>query len=119
MPKRIQRQNTKGWRKPDGAVYVGRGSKWRNPYRVAGSAIKDADHGRTIRFGSHREALWEAVRWYAEAIPNGWDGVRDAEEIRRELAGHDLMCWCPLDQPCHADVLLELANREEGGDDGQ
>lgn len=33
-----------------------------------------------------------------------------------ELATHadaaDLMCFCPLDQPCHADVLLELANRE-------
>jgi hypothetical protein len=27
-----------------------------------------------------------------------------------ELAGHDLICFCPLDQPCHADVLLELAN---------
>lgn len=32
------------------------------------------------------------------------------EQIRRELAGKDLACWCPLDQPCHADVLLELAN---------
>lgn len=31
-------------------------------------------------------------------------------EIRAELAGHDLACWCPLDQACHADVLLELAN---------
>jgi len=28
----------------------------------------------------------------------------------RELRGKDLACWCPLDQPCHADVLLELAN---------
>ena len=28
-----------------------------------------------------------------------------------ELRGHDLCCWCPLDQPCHADVLLELANQ--------
>lgn len=25
----------------------------------------------------------------------------------------NLACWCPLDQPCHADVLLEIANREE------
>lgn len=32
------------------------------------------------------------------------------DEIRAELAGKDLACWCPLDQPCHADVLLELAN---------
>jgi len=36
------------------------------------------------------------------------------DEIRAELAGHDLACWCPLDQPCHADVLLELANAQVG-----
>ncbi|XAZ30649.1 DUF4326 domain-containing protein [Paenarthrobacter ureafaciens] len=34
------------------------------------------------------------------------------DEIRAELAGKDLACWCPLDKPCHADVLLELANAE-------
>ncbi len=36
-----------------------------------------------------------------------------ADRIRNELAGSDLACWCPLDQPCHADVLLEIANRGE------
>lgn len=30
-----------------------------------------------------------------------------------ELRGRDLACWCPLDQPCHADVLLELANVDD------
>jgi hypothetical protein len=29
------------------------------------------------------------------------------DDVRRELTGHDLACWCPLDEPCHADVLLE------------
>ena len=32
------------------------------------------------------------------------------EDARRELAGHDLACWCSLDGPCHADVLIEIAN---------
>lgn len=32
------------------------------------------------------------------------------EDIRRELAGHDLACWCHIGVPCHADVLLALAN---------
>lgn len=32
------------------------------------------------------------------------------DEIRSELAGKNLACWCPPDQPCHADVLLEIAN---------
>lgn len=34
----------------------------------------------------------------------------DIGDIKRELRGHDLACWCPLDEPCHADVLLEVAN---------
>ena len=45
------------------------------------------------------------------------DNYRDpwgADRIRKELAGSDLACWCPLGQPCHADVLLEIANRGEG-----
>jgi hypothetical protein len=31
------------------------------------------------------------------------------------LRGHDLACWCPLDKPCHADVLLRLANTGSSG----
>ena len=112
-PRRIQRRRTKGWRAPEGAIYVGRGTKWGNPWTVVQSHIVDADGERQIHFESHEEALWEAVHWYAEAVANGWEGVPYAEEIRAKLAGHDLMCWCPLDQPCHADVLLEIAN---GGD---
>ncbi|MGO8055976.1 DUF4326 domain-containing protein, partial [Rhizobium leguminosarum] len=32
------------------------------------------------------------------------------KQVRHELRGKNLACWCPLDQPCHADVLLEIAN---------
>jgi hypothetical protein len=35
------------------------------------------------------------------------------DDIRQELVGKNLACWCPIDQPCHADVLLELANAAE------
>lgn len=45
-----------------------------------------------------RDHLWRQLRR---------DAVR---EMLAELRGHDLVCWCPLDQPCHADVLIELAN---------
>jgi hypothetical protein len=37
-----------------------------------------------------------------------------ADDVRAELAGHDLACWCPLDSPCHADILLEQANAASG-----
>lgn len=39
-----------------------------------------------------------------------WFGPLRITGDLQELRGHDLCCWCPLDQPCHADVLLELAN---------
>jgi hypothetical protein len=44
------------------------------------------------------------------------DAAEAVRQFRDEL-GRDLACWCPLDEPCHADVLLELANR--GGTDGR
>ena len=39
----------------------------------------------------------------------------DRSDAIAELGGHDLTCWCPLDTPCHADVLLSLANPPEIG----
>ncbi len=83
-PQRIQRQRTKGWRMPDGAVYVGRPTKWGNPYLGEGAVA--------------------TYRARAE---------QSADAIRAELAGKDLACWCPLSSPCHGDVLLELANAGE------
>ena len=87
MPKRIQRKRTKGWRMPPNTVYVGRPTKWGNPYRVGDPDIPDANSAQN------------SFRNQAAALP--------VEELR----GKDIACWCPLDQPCHADVLLELANQ--------
>lgn len=39
-----------------------------------------------------------------------FQGRPTVEEIQTKLRGHNLACWCPLSQPCHADVLLEIAN---------
>ena len=36
------------------------------------------------------------------------------EKARRELAGHDLCCWCDPEQACHADTLIEVANSRPG-----
>lgn len=107
-PKRIQRKRTRGWTKPDGAIYVGRGSTWGNPWRVGehlmtyAGPINGAQRGQefTITPGL-------AVELYRAAFEP------DLREIVASLSGSDLMCWCPLDQPCHADVLLEIANRSE------
>ena len=96
---RIQRKRTKGWRMPEGAVNVTRPSDWSNPFRV-GDAVLPMDG---LKVTITQALAVELFRAYVAQC--GWEG-----QIRDELAGKTLMCWCRLDQPCHADVLLELAN---------
>lgn len=48
---------------------------------------------------------------YRFAVENSLPDVPTVPEIREHLAGADLACWCRLDETCHADVLLEVANR--------
>lgn len=107
MTQRIQRRRTKGWRMPEGAVYVGRGSKWGNPWRVGQIVKVETPSLNTLEWWLHREFLITpelAVALYRAAF------TPDADLIRTELAGKDLTCWCPLSAPCHGDVLLEIAN---------
>jgi hypothetical protein len=102
MPKRIQRKRTKGWRMPDGAVYVGRPTIFGNPFHVGIDAPGSFDATREFR------------RWLNVENSTGGGGLRRIALLARiiELRGRDLACFCPLDQSCHADVLLELANKE-------
>ena len=116
-PKRIQRRRTKGWRMPDGAVYVGRPSKWGNPFRPvqrpSGLWIPTDDNGVTYEgpFYRYSAALGACVRLFVE-VEVDLGLLADRADVT-ELRGKDLCCWCPLDSPCHADVLLALANGEE------
>lgn len=83
---------------PEGAVYVGRLTKWGNPYVLG----EDGDRAECVSL--YRQHFWKKNgKWRFDASPN------DIGELR----GRDLACWCPLDRPCHADVLLEIANAEE------
>lgn len=126
MPKRVQMTRNKPWRadNPD-AVIVARPTKWGNPWRVV--AVRDnwfpwgeaadvihEERGSSIgRFSlTTRIPNTGAPYWACHAYR------RDLTEeliaaARRELAGRDLACWCRLDQPCHADILLALAAGEE------
>lgn len=92
-PKRIQRKRAKGWRMPEGAVYVGRPTQWGNPFRVGELS---------------RERCIELYR--AEILGGGGLVGFNRFWAESQLRGKDLACFCPLDKPCHADVLLELAN---------
>lgn len=117
MPERIQRKRTKGYRMPDGAVYVGRPTRWGNPFTVDG--YLEVMGGPDTTRAEARRVCVEAFRDWLNG--NTWAAGSGFqwEQRRRDylasiplLAGKDLACWCPLDQPCHADVLLDRANRE-------
>ncbi len=104
MPVRIQRKRTKGFRLQDASpnglpvVYVGRPSKWGNPYTGA-------------------TALDDFTKWASNKRLRG-----DLHELR----GKNLACWCKLCErhrdgkplgvecsdcvPCHAEILLEISN---------
>lgn len=127
MAQRIQRRRTKGWRMPEGAIYVGRPTIWGNPYRVIrqGKTTWEVyafeESSPTASFVSRTGV--EARAFAVERLLCLIDNYRDpwgADRIRNELAGSDLACWCPLEDehgnrvPCHADVLLEIANRGDG-----
>ena len=115
MPKRIQRKRTKGWKMPPNTVYVGRPTKWGNPFVVSNDAARVAYYAERANVDGWRN--WPvadretAVARFREHIKNWIRNGWNAEQLR----GKDLACWCPLDQPCHADVLLEIANAEVAG----
>ncbi len=115
-PQRVQITRSKPWRadNPD-AVIVDRRTVWGNPYHAGRCydprlwAVGSDLLGDAVgpRFHSEADAIVEAVkrfRGYARrrlAREPAWlDGIR----------GHDLACWCKPGAPCHADILLELAN---------
>lgn len=105
---------------PPGAVYVGRPTLFGNPFRpgVNGTPEEcvalyrrylDGEIGpedTAWRNGLLHDPKFEGDPYRGKTIV--WAGLLE------KLRGHDLACWCPLDQPCHVDVLLELANAEKG-----
>lgn len=79
-------------------MVVARPTKWGNRYRVGDRYLTDNMGHGTVRDRAHAVELF-----VSRQLPRMTDLAR--------LRGKDLACWCPLDQPCHGDVLLEFANR--------
>ena len=92
-PSRLQRKRTRGWRMPAGAVYVGRPSRWGNPWRIGKGRGECTPRAAVANFRRY-------LRQHPELV----------EEARPVLAGRDLVCWCREGDPCHADVWLEVVN---------
>jgi hypothetical protein len=96
MPQRVQLSRRKGWRMPPDTVRVSRPGPWGNPFAVGGI---DPQTGGVIANRARAVDLFE----------HALDPAR-AARARHELKGRNLACWCPLDEPCHADILLRIAN---------
>lgn len=119
-PRRIKRERTRGWRAPEHSTYVGRPTRFGNPYRLV-----RADHGLLVQFGETGGGVgvWpneaEARRYATEAYRVWINQPEQADALllfRALLYGRDLTCWCPLPaegEPdhCHARVLLDLVNQ--------
>jgi len=109
-PHRVQLRRSKGWMMPPNTLKVDRTSRWGNPWRIVAPnkhrKVWAVDGPRVYQeCADEWEALSLALRKFrfrAETTPGFLHGLR----------GKNLACWCALDKPCHADVLLELANTD-------
>jgi hypothetical protein len=120
-PQRITLSRAKGWRMPPNTVSVARPGRWGNPYwdiRRYGRDFCVALFRETAQgFWSPKlldhlpdhfvDSLYKAHCAWIKRI-----GGHPLEMARSELRGKNLACWCKPGEPCHADVLLELANSE-------
>lgn len=106
MPQRIRLSRARGWRLPEGAVNVARPGAWGNPFVVGQDGTRE-----------HCVELFAMLAGGFFCL-SSTPGIAEQRRLARliatriaDLRGRDLACWCALDgKPCHADVLLVLAN---------
>lgn len=102
-PVRIQRKRTRGFNlqkaSPNGlpVAYIGRPTKWGNPIPMP------PQEGFSSPYYQHLYAV-QMFRILVQSQAS-WPYRK---EVKEELTGKNLACWCPPDLPCHADVLLEI-----------
>jgi hypothetical protein len=114
----------KGFRLPLNTVVVARPSKWGNPYRIddlqaSWGRVADpvdrarlcVEHYRSMVMEGFVTVPYTILEPHERADGSRSVGAHRVTEVAAKyLRGKNLACWCPLDRPCHADVLLELAN---------
>ena len=101
-PQRITLSRAKGWKMPPDTVKVTRPGPWGNPFTVR-PGVKDSP--RCVPTAE------DAVACYREMFNYPGETADWLREHLPELRGKNLACWCKPGEPCHADVLLEIANR--------
>lgn len=105
MPERIQLRRTKGWRMPPGTVKVDRTTRYGNPFAAGRfKFVTGPKQGQVMDQAGAVIAFRNLMRTNLRLEPE------KTRALLEELRGKDLACWCKPGTPCHADVLLELAN---------
>jgi len=106
-PERIQLRRKKGWTMPEGTVKVDRSTSWGNPFVVS-------------KHGTRNECVKKFILLCAGHICLTDNNIQEQDAFRNqlkehidELQGKNLACWCSKDGPCHADVLLYIANEKK------
>lgn len=124
MPERFQLSRRAGWRMPPNSAKCDRSTRWGNPWVIKYMPTSAEPHSpwavtnlllspANAFFPTEERAAEFAVSEFRQSLlrPFRPGLLIDAVEVRRDLAGRDLGCWCAVDAPwCHADVLLECAN---------
>jgi len=117
---RIQRKRTKGWKMPVNSKYVGRPTKWGNPFKLSSD-------GRILYYNSINRTwcCWSESGGYevkdvVELYGQWLDGKlhKDCPNLPtppkiEELKGKDLACFCSLSSPCHVDAILERIGNDK------
>lgn len=93
---------------PEGAVYVGRPTVWGNPFRPSSKDLMWCGHSIVFTDTGIEDGPMGADGAVYHFRLVALDRMMREPDWVTPLRGKDLACWCPLDRPCHADVLLEL-----------
>jgi hypothetical protein len=114
LPVRIQRSRKEKQVSPNGLpiIYVGRPSKWGNPFKV-GTNIFGYKLGELMPFRNWASGIIDTNEKAVLAFRYGLEKMspqKEIDDIKKELAGKNLSCWCKIGEACHADVLIEISN---------
>lgn len=112
-PERIHLRRARGWRMPPNTVKVTRPGRWGNPF-IVNPKVRPGSKSGVAYFAV--PTIEDAIACFEEMIESmlGEDPIGMRARLD-ELRGKNLACFCALDEPCHADVLLRIANEVEHG----
>lgn len=114
-PNRIQRKRTRGWEMPPNTKSVTRPGKWGNLFKVVRVdgcyRVWSGIHGTFVGLREFNGEVYDPRLAAKEAVQYYRDYAVASTLDFSELKGYDLACFCKEGDPCHADVLLELANQ--------